>query len=114
LDELRLRLDPDDRRDLDELRDRDALREREPLDDLVRPPDARRFRVAAAFRAEAERAALDRRAEAAPPFLPPFREDVRVLFFPRPEPLFFPPLSSLFTVAQARRSASLRDTPRSS
>lgn len=30
----------------------------------------------------------------------------------RPEPLFFPPPVSLFTVAQARRAASLLDTPR--
>jgi hypothetical protein len=76
--------------------------------------DARRFRVAAAFRADAERADLGRRADAAPPFFPPFLDAERVLFLPRPDPLFFPPLSSLFTVAQARRSASLRDTPRSS
>ena len=137
---LRLRLerrDPEDRPDPDERPDREELRERdEPverrelddflelndffaLDDFDDRPDAflpvpRRFRVAAAFRADAERAALDRRAEAAPPFRPPFLEDVRVLFLPRPDPLFLPPLSSLFTVAQARRSDSLRDTPRSS
>lgn len=30
----------------------------------------------------------------------------------RPEPLFFPPPVSLFTVAQARRAASGLDTPR--
>jgi hypothetical protein len=47
-----------------------------------------RFRVAAAFRAE-----------------------LFEVFLPRPEPLFFPPPVSLFTVAQARRSASLRETP---
>jgi hypothetical protein len=34
--------------------------------------------------------------------------------FPRPEPLFFPPPDILFSVAQARRAASFRDTPRSS
>jgi hypothetical protein len=76
--------------------------------------DARRLRVAAAFRADAERAALGRLAEAAPPFQPPFRDALRLLFLPRPDPLFLPPLSSLFTVAQARRSASRRDTPRDS
>jgi hypothetical protein len=31
---------------------------------------------------------------------------------PRPEPLFSPPPLSLFTVAQARRSASPDETPR--
>jgi hypothetical protein len=68
-----------------------------------------RRRVAAPFRAEAERDALDREAL---PLGPPFREELLVLFFPRPDPLFLPPPSSLFTVAQARRSASRRDTPR--
>jgi hypothetical protein len=74
-------------------------------------PDLRR-RVEAAFRAEELREDLDREAEARPPFLPPFREELRLVFFPRPDPLFFPPPVSLFTVAQARRSASLRDAPR--
>jgi hypothetical protein len=55
---------------------------------------------------------LERLAEAAPPFLPPFFEETFVLFRPRPDPLFFPPPSSLFTVAQARRAASPRETPR--
>jgi hypothetical protein len=105
-----------ERRELDDFRAPDDFRElgdfEDRPDDLL--PVPRRFRVAAALRADAERAALDRRAEAAPPFRPPFLEEVRVLFLPRPDPLFLPPLSSLFTVAQARRSASLRDTPRSS
>jgi hypothetical protein len=48
-----------------------------------------------------------------PPFLPPLRELDLFRFFPRPPPPFFrPPLSDLFTVAQARRSASLLLTPR--
>ena len=40
------------------------------------------------------------------------RDDVFVLFRPRPDPLFLPPPSSLFTVAQARRAASRPETPR--
>ncbi|HMJ06496.1 MAG TPA: hypothetical protein VK474_09605 [Chthoniobacterales bacterium] len=48
----------------------------------------------------------------APAFFPPFRELLLLDFFPRPDPLFFPPLSSLFTVAQARLSASFFETPR--
>jgi hypothetical protein len=58
-----------------------------------------------------ERDELERDA-ARPPFLPPFREELRFDFFPRPDPLFLPPSVSLFTVAQARRSASPRETPR--
>jgi hypothetical protein len=77
----------------------------------VLPPDLRR-RVEAALRAEEEREDLERDAEALPPFFPPFLEELRLVFFPRPEPLFFPPPVSLFTVAQARRSASFRDAPR--
>lgn len=73
-----------------------------------------RRRVAAAFRAEADFAALLREAEARPPFFPPFREEERVVGFPRPDPLFFPPPVSLFTVAHARRAASFRERPRSS
>jgi hypothetical protein len=80
---------------------------------LLRPPAADFLRrVAAPLRAEAEREAFERRADAAPPFLAPFRLELFVLFLPRPEPAFFPPPSSLFTVAQARRSASRRETPR--
>ena len=70
---------------------------------------ALRRRVAAPFRAAAERDAFDREAA---PLRPPLREELLVLFFPRPDPLFLPPPSSLFTVAQARRSASRRETPR--
>ena len=69
---------------------------------------ALRRRVAAPFRAAAERDAFDRE-EA--PLRPPLRDALLVLFFPRPDPLFLPPPSSLFTVAQARRSASRRETP---
>ena len=69
---------------------------------------ALRRRVAAPFRAAAEREAFDRDAA---PLRPPLRDALLVLFFPRPDPLFLPPPSSLFTVAQARRSASRRETP---
>jgi hypothetical protein len=79
---------------------------------LFRLPVARRRRVEAAFRADAEREDLEREAEARPPFFPPFREELRFDFLPRPDPLFLPPPVSLFTVAQARRSASPRETPR--
>ena len=58
------------------------------------------------------RAAAGRAAEAAPPFRPPLREDDLFSVLPRPEPLFLPPPLSLFTVAQARRSASSLPTPR--
>jgi hypothetical protein len=64
------------------------------------------------LRAEADFAALGRLAAAWPPFLPPFRDGARFTFFPRPEPLFFPPPVSSFTVAQARRAASFREVPR--
>ena len=40
------------------------------------------------------------------------RELVLLDFLPRPDPLFFPPRSLLFTVAHARRSASFFDVPR--
>ena len=79
---------------------------------LFRLPDDRRRRVEAAFRAAAERDDFEREAEARPPFLPPFREELRFAFLPRPEPLFLPPPVSLFTVAHARRAASPRETPR--
>ena len=67
---------------------------------------ARRLRVAAALRAERERAAAGRCADARPPSRPPFRDEAWLTFLPRPEPLFLPPPVSLLTVAQARRSAS--------
>jgi hypothetical protein len=40
------------------------------------------------------------------------RDELRLVFLPLPEPLFLPPPVSLFTVAQARRSASPREVPR--
>src|SRR5689334_18353106 len=45
---------------------------------------------------------------------PPLRDETFVSGTPRPEPLWLPPPVSLFTVAQARRSASFSGTPRSS
>lgn len=89
----------------------ERLRERLPPV-LFRVPPALRRRVDAALRAALDRDDLERDAAARPPFLPPFRDELRVVFLPRPEPLFFPPPVSLFTVAQARRSASRRETPR--
>jgi len=48
-----------------------------------------------------------------PPFLPLLHGLDLLRFFPRPPPPFFrPPLSDLFTVAHARRSASLLLTRR--
>ena len=91
----------------------DARFRAEEGDDRLRDdPAARRLRVAAALRADADRADFERDAEARPPIRPPFRDELLLAFFPRPEPLFFPPPVSLFTVAQARRSASSRPTPR--
>jgi hypothetical protein len=75
-------------------------------------PRAFRLRVAAAFRADAERADLGRDAEARPPARPPFRAGPLFVFLPRPEPLFRPPPDILFSVAHARRSASFFGTPR--
>jgi hypothetical protein len=69
-------------------------------------------RVLAAFFADADLAAADREAEAFPPFFPPFFAGALLVFLPRPDPLFFPPPLILFTVAQARRSASPSETPR--
>lgn len=73
-----------------------------------------RLRVAAAFFADADRSAALRDADAAPPVFPPFLAETCVSGTPRPLPDLFPPPDSLFTVAQARRFASLSDTPRSS
>jgi hypothetical protein len=71
----------------------------------------RRLRVAAAFFADAERAAAGPEAAAFPPSRPPVRRGMPVVCFPLPEPPgFLPPPSSLFTVAQARRLASF-DAP---
>jgi hypothetical protein len=104
---LRLRLLPPRLRLLPPLRFR--LLERLEAE---REPPALRRRVDAALRAALERDDFERDADARPPFLPPFREALRVVFLPRPEPLFFPPPVSLFTVAQARRAASPPETPR--
>ena len=118
---LLFRLEVDRLRELavDLLRDPPVLFLR-PAPLLLRPLLAAFLRrVAAPLRAAAEREALDLEPEAldldpeaAPPFLPPLREELLVLFFPLPEPLFLPPPSSLFTVAQARRSAWRRELPR--
>ena len=77
-----------------------------------------RLRVAAAFFAERDRAAAGLLADAlpprGPPILPPRFADTLVSRTPRPEPRLLPPPVSLFTVAQARRSASFAPTPRAS
>jgi hypothetical protein len=54
----------------------------------------------------------DLRAVEEPPLRPPFFAGSLFSFLPRPEPLFLPPPLLLFTVAQARRSASFSETPR--
>jgi hypothetical protein len=68
--------------------------------------------VAAAFLADRERSAAGRAADASPPSLPPLRLDAWLSAWPRPEPDFFPPPLSLFTVAHARPSAVFVLTPR--
>ena len=81
--------------------------------DFRAPPPvapARRLRVAAAFFPAALRFAVD---WLEPALRPPFFDAERFSVLPRPEPDFFPPPDSLFTVAQARASASLLDVPRS-
>jgi hypothetical protein len=105
LDRLRL---PAERPRLGELR---LALERLRLVLFRLPPDFRR-RVDAALRADDDREDLEREAAARPPFLPPLRDELLLVFFPRPDPLFLPPPVSLFTVAQARRAASPRPTPR--
>jgi len=102
---------PVDRERLLLLRDRVLFRDRLLERDPVEPP-ALRFRVAAALRADAERAALLRLAEARPPRRPPFLAGPLLVFRPRPEPDLRPPPDIAFSVAQARRSASSRGTPR--
>jgi hypothetical protein len=47
-----------------------------------------------------------------PPMRPPLRLAERFSACPRPLPDFLPPPDSLLTVAQARRAASLPETPR--
>ena len=70
--------------------------------------DALRFRVAAAFLADADlSAAVGRRGRSA--CRPPFFDETLVSFYPGPEPLLLPPPVSLLTVAQARLSASSSD-----
>src|SRR5262249_54753552 len=73
-------------------------------------PRARR--VAAAFFADLDLSAYGRIAEARPPRRPPLCDEEVSFARPTPDPLFLPPWSCLFTVAQARRSASLSGTPR--
>jgi hypothetical protein len=68
------------------------------------------LRVRAAFRPAAERD-VDR-CDDEPPLCPPLRDGEASVECPRPDPLFFPPPVSLFTVAHARRSASFFPTPR--
>ena len=70
--------------------------------------------ILACEEADRDRSAAGRLADAAPPRCPPFLEAEWSSGVPRPEPLFLPPWVSLFTVAQARRSASFSGTPRSS
>src|SRR4051812_21972816 len=81
---------------------------------LRAPQPWRRRLVSQPFFAAAERSAALRLAEAAPPLRPPLRDGAWFSGLPRPEPDFLPPPVSLLTVAQARRSASFSDTPRSS
>jgi hypothetical protein len=71
-------------------------------------------RVLAALRADSDFDRAERAAEAAPPFLPPFRAGALLTGFPRPEPESFPLPPILFTVAQALFSASGSDPPCSS
>src|SRR5690349_14613297 len=66
-----------------------------------------RRRVSQPFLAARLRSALDM-------LWPPLREEACDSVLPRPEPDFLPPCDSLFTVAHARRFASLLEVPRSS
>src|SRR5262245_37290189 len=91
-----------------------GLRARVAVALRARVAAALRVRVADALRADAERLAAGRLAAARPPSRPPLREALRFSGLPLPEPLFLPPPVSAFTVAQARRAASLRRTPRPS
>jgi hypothetical protein len=110
LRELRLLWREDDPRELELLRvdDRRAVAPVLP----ARAADLRR--VADVFLAAVERPDDFRVVEdlALPPFAPPLRADAVDVFLPRPAPLFLPSPVSLFTVAQARRSASFLETPR--
>src|SRR5207248_2477284 len=73
-----------------------------------------RVRVLAAFFAEVERSSLERVAEGARPFLRSVFAGALLLGWPRSDPLLLPPAVILFTVAEARRSASSSGTPRCS
>jgi hypothetical protein len=110
-DEVRLLWRADDLRDVELLRVDDRRRDAVPVLPL-RAVVLRR--VDDVFLAELERPEDFRVVEdlALPPLAPPFRADAVEVFLPRPEPLFLPPPVSLFTVAQARRSASFFETPR--
>jgi hypothetical protein len=89
----------------------------------LRPREVLRLRVLLRLRLDLLRLALDRlrlvllrpalrlRVEAALRAADDRDDFERLVFLPRPDPLFFPPPVSLFTVAQARRSASRRETP---
>src|SRR5689334_15561681 len=79
------------------------------LEAVFEPPLARRLRVAAAFLPAALRLAV---LWLLPLLRPPFFDAERFSVLPRPEPDFLPPPDSLFTVAQARRSASPFEVPR--
>src|SRR5947209_5017476 len=83
-----------------------------PAAAATHPVVALRLRVAAAFFADSDHAAAGREAAALPPSFPPLRDGAVFSGLPRPLPLFLPPPVSLFTVAQARRSASSSGTPR--
>jgi len=66
---------------------------------------------AAAFLADADRVCRRSVCGGAAPRRPRLRDEDVSLGLPRPDPHFLPPWSCLFTVAQARRSASPSGTP---
>jgi hypothetical protein len=95
----------------DRVRDRELAPERVVVRERVPPPelpdrDAVRPRLAVL------RPDMLRLFDAAAPLRPPLLLAERLVALPRPEPLFFPPPVSLFTVAHARRSASFVEVPR--
>ena len=69
-------------------------------------------RVAAAFLADADRAAAGRLADAVPPKRPPFFAGACDDRLPTPDPDFLPPWSEAFTVAHARCFAWEGESPR--
>ena len=99
---------------LEDAQRRELRPARLPLDFFREPPPALRFRVAAALRADADRADLGLEAAARPPALPPFFAGPLLILRPRPDPDFLPPPVIAFSVAHARRAASSRGTPRRS